>query len=225
MARDNIQEAVQIALHAEILEKLKEDGIEQIEATGEELDAQLQPYIDYVIDRYGEALGSFLLPWTYTLVAESLTAPELREAGVAEDMIQRFNTADTAERESLLEQLEPIAILALFIKKAKLIKAKLREYKEVDRIAEDQIAETLRTRRIKQATLRRATPTSAQGIQGLLKADKGILEQSVKREAKETTDANTIYIGYKITGEYPDGTPWEREATPEEQAELEAWSQ
>lgn len=225
MARDNIQEAVQIALQAGVLEKLKEDGIERIEATGAELEAQLQPYMDSVIDQYGEALGSFLLPWAYTLVAESLTATELREAGIAEDMIQRFDTADTAERESLLEQLEPIAILALFIKKAKLIKAKLKEYKEVERIAGDQIAETLRTRRIKQAMLQRATPDIVQGIQGLLKADKGILEQAVKREAKETTDANTIYIGYKIAGEYPDGTPWEREATPEEQAELEAWSQ
>lgn len=217
MARDNIQEAVQIALQAGILEKLKEDGIERIEATGAELDAQLEPYIDYAIERYGEALGSFLLPWAYTLVAESLTATELREAGIAEDMIQRFDTADTAERESLLEQLEPIAILALFIKKAKLIKAKLKEYKEVERIAGDQIAEVLRTRRIKQDTLQRATPDSVQGLRGILKADKGILEQAVKREAKETTDANTWTLAFATTGEYPDGTKWERPATPEEE--------
>lgn len=41
---------------------------------------------------------------------------------------------------------------------------------------------------------------------------------------EETDEANTIKLVFGTSGEYPDGTKWERDATPEEAAEYESWS-
>lgn len=43
-----------------------------------------------------------------------------------------------------------------------------------------------------------------------------------KKEADE--DANVIRIVWGTSGEYPDGTKWERDATPEEAEEYDSWA-
>ena len=41
---------------------------------------------------------------------------------------------------------------------------------------------------------------------------------------EETDEKNTIKIVFGTSGQYPDGTSWERDATEEEAAEYESWS-
>ena len=40
---------------------------------------------------------------------------------------------------------------------------------------------------------------------------------------KEIDENNAIKIVFGTSGEYPDGTKWERDATPEEKAQYDSW--
>lgn len=40
---------------------------------------------------------------------------------------------------------------------------------------------------------------------------------------KEIDESNAIKIVFGTSGEYPDGTKWERDATPEEKAQYDSW--
>lgn len=55
------------------------------------------------------------------------------------------------------------------------------------------------------------------------KADTAEARAEAKREAEAKGD--TIRLVFDTEGTYPDGTKWERDATPEEQAEYESWAQ
>lgn len=55
------------------------------------------------------------------------------------------------------------------------------------------------------------------------KADTVEARAEAKREAEAKAD--TIRLVFATEGTYPDGTKWERDATPEEQAEYESWAQ
>ena len=58
-----------------------------------------------------------------------------------------------------------------------------------------------------------------------IKPNREILEEASKREHQgDSTDDFKVQIAVVHTGEYPDGTPWEREATPEEEEQLKSWS-
>ncbi len=60
-------------------------------------------------------------------------------------------------------------------------------------------------------------------IDALLKG--GIYKPEEYKEEKEADDDKTLTIVFKTSGEYPDGTSWEREPTPEEAADYESWMQ
>lgn len=218
--RDNIEKATENAIQGLILEKgieggiltVTEDGIIKAEADIKEVEAQLRLYTQQILEEYGEVLEILLDPQAFTILAESLTATDLREAGVAEDLVQLFDKADTSGRETVLDLLEPIVIINLYAGKGKQISAQLRERAVADSTP---IAERIKADLMKKITT--ATPESLQGMRGLLRADMDLLEQSIKREARETTDENSLTIAFAVTGEYPDGTKWERPATPEEE--------
>lgn len=59
-----------------------------------------------------------------------------------------------------------------------------------------------------------------------IKPNREVLENATKREAQgdPASSNNTIKIVFGTSGEYPDGTRWERDATPEEAEEYESWS-
>lgn len=44
-------------------------------------------------------------------------------------------------------------------------------------------------------------------------------------EDQEKDNSHVIRIAFTAQGEYPDGTKWERDATPEEEAELMSWAE
>ena len=52
-------------------------------------------------------------------------------------------------------------------------------------------------------------------------------QEKDRAEAKREVEAkaDTIRLVFATEGTYPDGTKWERDATPEEQAEYESWAQ
>lgn len=57
--------------------------------------------------------------------------------------------------------------------------------------------------------------TGLQTIAGSLKP--------VEPELPDSNDENTIKIVFGTSGEYPDGSKWDREATPDEEAEYKSW--
>lgn len=59
-----------------------------------------------------------------------------------------------------------------------------------------------------------------------IKPNREVLENATKREAQgdPASSDKTIKIVFGTSGEYPDGTKWERDATPEEAEEYESWS-
>lgn len=58
-----------------------------------------------------------------------------------------------------------------------------------------------------------------------------VLERLIKdkpdtyNEEAENDNSHVIRIAFTAQGEYPDGTKWERDATPEEEAELISWAE
>ena len=54
------------------------------------------------------------------------------------------------------------------------------------------------------------------------RADTAEARAEAKKEA-EANEANTFRIVFGTSGEYPDGTKWERDATPEEEAEYKSY--
>lgn len=50
------------------------------------------------------------------------------------------------------------------------------------------------------------------------------LEARAEAKKEAAAQADTIKIVFNTSGTYPDGTGWERDATEEEQAEYESWS-
>ena len=58
-----------------------------------------------------------------------------------------------------------------------------------------------------------------------------VLERLIKdkpdtyKEEEENDNSHVIRIAFTAQGEYPDGTKWERDATPEEEAELISWAE
>lgn len=61
---------------------------------------------------------------------------------------------------------------------------------------------------------------------GWIRPNREVLENATKREAQgdPASSDNTLRIVFGTSGEYPDGTKWERDATPEEAEEYENWS-
>jgi hypothetical protein len=59
-----------------------------------------------------------------------------------------------------------------------------------------------------------------------IRPNREVLENATKREAQgdPASSDNTLRIVFGTSGEYPDGTKWERDATPEETEEYENWS-
>lgn len=60
----------------------------------------------------------------------------------------------------------------------------------------------------------------------LILKNEGLLENALIKETEQQRQANTdkqIKIVLATSGEYPDGTKWEREATEEEKAEFNSW--
>lgn len=59
-----------------------------------------------------------------------------------------------------------------------------------------------------------------------IQPNKEILENATKREAQgdPANTANTVRIVFGTSGQYPDGTRWDRDATPEEAELYESWS-
>lgn len=60
----------------------------------------------------------------------------------------------------------------------------------------------------------------------LIPKNERLLENALIKETKQQSQANTdkqIKIVLATSGEYPDGTKWEREATEEEKAEFNSW--
>lgn len=57
-------------------------------------------------------------------------------------------------------------------------------------------------------------------------ADTKEIKEQIKEELKGELEGGTqdLVLSFATHGEYPDGTKWEREATPEEQARYESWS-
>lgn len=54
------------------------------------------------------------------------------------------------------------------------------------------------------------------------KAETAEARAEAKREAEEKTQVFKLVFG--TSGEYPDGTKWERDATPEEAEKYDSWS-
>ena len=48
-------------------------------------------------------------------------------------------------------------------------------------------------------------------------------EAKKEAEAKAEANAQEIRLVFGTSGKYPDGTSWERDATPEEEAEYRSW--
>lgn len=60
----------------------------------------------------------------------------------------------------------------------------------------------------------------------LIPKNEGLLENALIKETEHQSQANTdkqIKIILATSGEYQDGTKWEREATEEEKAEFNSW--
>ena len=57
-----------------------------------------------------------------------------------------------------------------------------------------------------------------------IKPNREVLENATKREAQgdPASSGDTIKIVFGTSGEYPDGTKWERDATPEEAEKYES---
>lgn len=57
------------------------------------------------------------------------------------------------------------------------------------------------------------------------KAETAEVRAEAEREAKQKAEENTqqFRIVFGTSGEYPDGTKWERDATPEETEEYNNW--
>ena len=62
---------------------------------------------------------------------------------------------------------------------------------------------------------------------GWIKPNREVLENATKREAQgdPASSGDAIKIVFGTSGEYPDGTKWERDATPEEAEEYKSWSE
>ena len=177
-----------------------------------ELEATIKEYAVEIGHQYSNIIAFMLHPLSYTALAEIVTATELRENGVAENMIQLFAGADTSGRETVLDLLEPIVVLNLYVAHAQEIRDKVEKATEEQRTpTEELIIRGL----IDRATT--ATAESLKGSRGKLRANMELLEQSIKNEAREATDDNSIRILFGTHGEYPDGTKWERDATPTEE--------
>lgn len=202
----------------------------------------LRPYLKWVGEELGYGLARYFTPTAFTILAENVTEADLKKVGIQEDLIQTFSEAQTAsDRESLLELLEPAKILDLFFyaEKRDEIEAQIDANREKEKIVvtinlsipkpkrkaidretiDNNIAEGFLQQ------IRTATPESLQGSRGLLRADMGILEQSIKREARQGTDDEQLRIVFTCEGEYPDGTKWERPLTPEKEEEVKSWAQ
>ena len=60
--------------------------------------------------------------------------------------------------------------------------------------------------------------------QSWIRPARDILESATKREAQADADTgNSLKIVFGTSGEYPDGTKWERDATPEEEDEYRGY--
>lgn len=55
-------------------------------------------------------------------------------------------------------------------------------------------------------------------------ANKALLNAKVNFELKEIDEDRAIKLVFATVGEYPDGTKWERSATPEEIGKFKKWS-
>lgn len=175
-----------------------------------ELEATIKEYAVEIAQQYHHIIATMLHPQAYTALAEIVTATELREAGVAENMIQLFAGADTSGREMVLDLLEPIVVLKLYLAHVQEIRDKAeRDEEEQQTPTEELIIRGL----IDRATT--ATAESLKGSRGKLRANMELLEQSIKRESKENS-GDELRIVFATQGEYPDGTKWERDATPTE---------
>lgn len=60
---------------------------------------------------------------------------------------------------------------------------------------------------------------------GWIKPNRDILENAAKREAKSDDVGDALRIVFGTSGEYPDGTKWERDATEEEAEQYNEWMQ
>lgn len=76
--------------------------------------------------------------------------------------------------------------------------------------------------------LQPVTEDNGKDLQKRLKAGESLLiggltaPEPYKEESED--GANTIKLVFSTRGEYPDGTKWERDATPEEEAEYKSWA-
>ncbi len=76
--------------------------------------------------------------------------------------------------------------------------------------------------------LQPVTEDNGKDLQKRLKAGESLLigglkaPEPYKEEAED--GANTIRLVFGTSGEYPDGTKWTRDATPEEEAKYKSWA-
>lgn len=59
-----------------------------------------------------------------------------------------------------------------------------------------------------------------------IRPNREVLENAIKREAESdpASPKNAVKIIWATSGEYPDGTKWERDATSEEAEKYDSWS-
>ena len=62
---------------------------------------------------------------------------------------------------------------------------------------------------------------------GWIKPNREVLEHATKREAQgdPASSGDGVKIVFGTSGECPDGTKWERDATPEEAEQYKSWSE
>jgi len=66
-----------------------------------------------------------------------------------------------------------------------------------------------------------AKEKNIKAIDSLLRGEEPVKYQPPEDEEKDGD--NTLRIVFGTSGTYPDGTPWDRDATPEEAAEYDSW--
>lgn len=200
-----------------------------LEDIGEELEQFIAEIVDTVIGEHSEILQALQDPDSYTIFVDNIEGKDLREAGVAEDIIALFLQADTEERKTIIDQLlEPVAVFELYEKVITRLEHTVKSFHELleDLVVIDPIAMAKQLKRELLEELKTATgktDTESTKAKGWITPKRDILEQATKKEARETTDENTLRLVFGTSGEYPDGTKWERDATPDEEAEYKSY--
>lgn len=133
-AKKMLEEAIKEAEKKGLVELSESGELIDVISTIEELKTYIFEFTAELLEKSQEAIAFFTNPRTIIILAESLTAADLKKAGVDEELIELFKEAKTTEKkEEILNLVEPGKLIPLFIKKRAALKKAYSEQREKTR--------------------------------------------------------------------------------------------